>query len=54
MNSPYETDFYAWANQQAALLRSGKLSAADIGHIAEEVESMGKSRKRELGRPRRC
>ena len=44
----YETDFYAWANEQAALLRSGKLSLADIENIAEEIESMGKSEKREL------
>lgn len=44
----YETDFYAWANEQAALLRAGKLSAADIAHIAEEIESMGRSEKREL------
>lgn len=44
----YETDFYAWANQQAALLRAGKLSTADVEHIAEEIESMGKAEKREL------
>jgi len=44
----YERDFYAWANEQAALLRAGKLSAADIEHIAEEIESMGKTEKREL------
>ncbi|MGF6899465.1 DUF29 domain-containing protein [Paraburkholderia sp. GAS348] len=44
----YERDFYAWANEQAALLRSGKLADADLGHIAEEIESMGRSEKREL------
>ncbi len=44
----YEEDFYAWANQQAELLRAGKISEADIEHIAEEIESMGKSEKREL------
>ena len=44
----YEQDFYAWANQQAGLLRAGKLSQADIEHIAEEIESMGKTEKREL------
>lgn len=44
----YDRDFYAWANEQAALLRAGKLAAADIGHIAEEIESMGRSEKREL------
>lgn len=44
----YEQDFYAWANEQASLLRSGQLFAADIEHIAEEIESMGKTEKREL------
>ena len=44
----YDQDFYAWANQQAALLRAGRLSEADIENIAEEIESMGKSEKREL------
>ncbi len=44
----YEEDFYAWANQQAELLRAGKISEADIEHIAEEIESMGKGEKREL------
>ncbi len=44
----YEQDFYAWANEQAGLLRAGKLSEADIEHIAEEIESMGKGEKREL------
>ena len=48
MSSTYDTDFFAWANEQAALLRKGKLSEADIGHIAEEIESMGRTEKREL------
>jgi hypothetical protein len=44
----YDQDFYAWANEQAGLLRAGRLSEADIEHIADEIESMGKSEKREL------
>ena len=48
MSSLYDMDFYAWANEQVALLRSGNLSAADIEHIAEEIDSMGKTEKREL------
>ncbi|HEX5328498.1 MAG TPA: DUF29 domain-containing protein [Acetobacteraceae bacterium] len=44
----YETDFYGWAMEQAALLRTGRLAEADLGHIAEEIESMGKSERREL------
>ena len=47
-NTLYERDFYAWANEQASLLRAGKLSDADIENIAEEIESMGRSEKREL------
>jgi hypothetical protein len=46
--SNYETDFYGWANEQAAVLRAGRLDAADIAHIAEEIERMGRSEKREL------
>lgn len=44
----YEQDFFAWANEQAALLRSGKMAAADFDNIAEEIESMGRSEQREL------
>ena len=44
----YEKDFYKWSLDQAKLLRSGKLIDADIENIAEEIESMGKSEKREL------
>lgn len=46
--SLYDRDFYTWANEQAALLRAGKLAQADIANIAEEIESMGRSEKREL------
>ena len=48
-DTTYDTDFYAWANEQAGLLRAGKLAAADIENIAGEIESMGKGEKRELG-----
>lgn len=47
-NTLYERDFYAWANQQAALLRAGRLADADVQNVAEEIESMGRSEKREL------
>jgi len=39
----YATDFYAWTQQQAAHLRSGRLNCADIGNIAEEIETLGRS-----------
>jgi Domain of unknown function DUF29 len=48
VSTTYDTDFFAWANEQAALLRGGKLGEADIAHIAEEIESMGRTEKREL------
>ena len=42
-DSLYDTDFHAWADAQAALLRAGRFDEADIAHIAEEIESMGRS-----------
>jgi uncharacterized protein DUF29 len=44
----YDDDFYAWTMEQARLLRSGDLSTIDAGNIAEEIEGMGKSDRREL------
>jgi hypothetical protein len=44
----YDIDFYSWALHSAELLRHGKFSEIDIENIAEEIESMGKSDKREL------
>src|SRR5439155_17853134 len=38
----------AWAQEQADLLRAGKLSSIDIPHIAEEIEDVGKSEQRAL------
>jgi hypothetical protein len=48
MSDLYDRDFYAWSNEQAALLRAGDLSRADIANIAEEIETLGRSEKREL------
>jgi Domain of unknown function DUF29 len=48
MSDTYRTDFYAWAMEQAALLRAGCFAAADIANIAEEIESMGRGEKPEL------
>ncbi len=48
MSDAYQDDFYAWAMQQAALLRAGRFAVADIENIAEEIESMGRVEKREL------
>jgi uncharacterized protein DUF29 len=44
----YDADFYAWTIEQTRLLRAGELSAIDAANIAEEIESMGRSDRREL------
>src|SRR3981189_2127801 len=48
MGTRYEQDVVAWANEQAGLLRAGKLTAIDVGHISEEMKDVGKSEQREL------
>ena len=44
----YDLDFYEWTVRNAELLRSGRVSEADLEHIAEEIEDMGKRERREL------
>lgn len=44
----YELDFYAWLNRQAQALRSHDSEFLDWDHLAEEIEAMGASQKREL------
>ncbi|WP_280550362.1 DUF29 domain-containing protein [Halomonas sp. 11-S5] len=48
MPTHYDQDAYAWALEQAAMLRSGKLDQLDTEHLAEEIECMGKSERRAL------
>jgi len=48
MNNLYEQDFYQWTIEQANLLKAGALSQLDIENLIEEIESMGKSQKKEL------
>ncbi len=44
----YECDFYAWTQEQATLLRAGRLEQLDTGHLAEEIEALGRQERREL------
>ena len=44
----YDTDFYAWASENAELLKQKKFSDIDVENIAEEIEALGKRDKREL------
>lgn len=48
MSAGYEKDVILWSQEQAALLRSGQLTQLDIEHLADEIEDVGKSEKREL------
>lgn len=44
----YDRDFFEWTQCNAALLRAGRFEQADVEHLAEEIEDMGKSQRREL------
>jgi hypothetical protein len=46
--SNYDQDFYGWTQEQADLLKAGRLDDLDIANLIEEVESMGRNEKREL------
>ena len=39
----YDKDFYLWTQEQAALVRAGKVHELDLDNVAEELESLGKS-----------
>ena len=44
----HKTDFFAWTQEQSALVRAKRWSEINVGHLAEEVEDMGKSERRSL------
>lgn len=44
----YEDDFYAWTQAQAQTLRRRAHNAIDWDNLAEEIESVGRSDKREI------
>lgn len=44
----YDSDFHAWARQQADLVRSGRFDALDRDRLIEEIESLGHSEERSL------
>ena len=48
MTKFYRSDFYAWTQEQVYLLRAGNLSMADVEHIAEEIESLGRAEQLQL------
>jgi hypothetical protein len=46
--SLYETDFYAWTQTQADLLRHRHWNQLDLPNLIEEIESLGKQQRAEL------
>jgi len=44
----YDEDVILWSEQQARLLRAGRFAELDIEHLADEIEDVGKTEKREL------
>ena len=44
----YDEDLYAWSQDQAARLRASRPARIDWSHVAEEIESLGKSDRRSL------
>ncbi len=46
--SLYDRDFYLWIQSTAQQLKEGKFNEIDIPNLIEEIESMGRSEKREL------
>jgi len=45
-NTTYRTDFYAWTQEQAALLRTEELEQLDLPNLIEEIEAMGASQRK--------
>ncbi|MBS3029059.1 MAG: DUF29 domain-containing protein [Dolichospermum sp. DET50] len=44
----YEQDFYLWIETTSKQLKAGKFAEIDLANLIEEIESMGRSEKREL------
>lgn len=41
-----DQDYFAWQTESAALIRDGRMDAIDKGHLAEELEDLGRSERR--------
>ena len=44
----YDTDFVAWTEQTVQLIRAGQFGQVDWDAVMEEIESLGRSDRREL------
>jgi hypothetical protein len=41
----YDTDFVAWTEETARLIRECRFHDVDLAHLAEEIEDLGKSQR---------
>jgi hypothetical protein len=47
-NATYEQDFYAWLRKSAQLIKEKRFSELDTDNLAEELEGMARSDRRQL------
>jgi hypothetical protein len=52
--SLYETDFYAWTQAQAALLRNHQWKQLDLQNLIEEIECLGETAASGTAKPFEC
>lgn len=44
----YEKDFYAWTQEQSALIGQGRWADLDVPNLIEEIESLGRQQRSQL------
>jgi hypothetical protein len=44
----YETDFYAWTQEQVSLIKAQQWQQLDSGNLIEEIASLGRKERQEL------
>lgn len=48
MPASYDQDYFSWTQEQARFLKERRFDMLDLDHLAEEIEDMGRSQRREL------
>jgi hypothetical protein len=48
MSAVYDVDFIEWLDEQARLLRARQFTALDFDNLAEEIEALSRSQRREF------
>jgi hypothetical protein len=44
----YDTDFVAWADETAGLIRAHRLDGLDLEHVAEEIEGLAVAKRKAI------